>query len=104
MIETAVIDEGWPSGDWQLLAAAAVEAAVKASAHGNLKDLDAVVEVAVRLTSDAEVRTLNGQYREAIGDVLLDVEEGRSRLLTDTEVREGLGFGRVERGDKSSGD
>ena len=63
MIETAIIDEGWPVADWETLAAAAVETAIKASPHGDLATLDAVVEVSVRLTSDAEVRTLNGQYR-----------------------------------------
>lgn len=64
MIETALIDEGWPAGDWNGLAAAAVEAAVLASPHGDLCALDAAVEVSVRLTSDAEVQTLNRQYRD----------------------------------------
>lgn len=64
MIETAIIDEGWPAGDWDGLAARAVEEAVCASPHGDLAALDAVIEVAVRLTSDAEVQTLNRQYRD----------------------------------------
>lgn len=64
MIATELRDEGWPGTvDWPVLAAAAVDAAIAASPHGDLANIDAAVEVSVRLTSDAEVQTLNGQYR-----------------------------------------
>lgn len=64
MIETALQAEPcWPEHDWEALASAAVAAAVAATPHGELAAVDAVVEVAVRLTDDAEVRTLNRDYR-----------------------------------------
>jgi len=40
-----------------------VGAAVAATPHGELAAIDAIVEVAIRLTDDAEVRTLNRDYR-----------------------------------------
>lgn len=64
MIATELSDEGWEDGvDWHALSAKAVEAAINASPHGDLAAMDAAVEVSVRLTSDAEVQTLNAQYR-----------------------------------------
>lgn len=65
MIETALINEGWPEGaDWEALAASAVSAAIAATPHAELAAIDADVEIAVRLTGDAEVRTLNRDYRQ----------------------------------------
>ncbi len=64
MIATELSDEGWPDvAEWSALASAAVDAAIAASPHGDLARMDAAVEVSVRLTSDAEVQTLNAQYR-----------------------------------------
>lgn len=64
MIETALQAEPcWPEHDWEALASAAVEAAIAATPHGELAQIDAIVEVAVRLTDDAEVQTLNRDYR-----------------------------------------
>ena len=64
MIETATINEGWPdAADWEALAASAVSIAIAATPHGALTGRDACVEIAVRLTDDAEVQTLNRDYR-----------------------------------------
>jgi len=64
MIEVALsAEEPWPAGEWEKLAQRAAEAAVRASAHGLLLDTPALVEVSLRLTSDAEVQGLNRQYR-----------------------------------------
>jgi probable rRNA maturation factor len=65
MIETAVINEGWPDAtDWDALAEAATLAAVARSPFAGIADADAAIEIAVRLTSDAEVHALNAGYRE----------------------------------------
>lgn len=54
----------WPEGpDWQALAAAAVEAAIAASPHAGLAQRNFDLEAAVRFTDDAEVHTLNQQFR-----------------------------------------
>lgn len=52
--------EAW---DWQSLAAAAVEAALAASPHAGLATRNFDLETAVRFTDDAEVHTLNRQFR-----------------------------------------
>ncbi len=65
MLETAVINEGWPDAtDWEALAAAATLAAVARTPYAGLADAHTATEIAVRLTSDAEVRVLNADYRE----------------------------------------
>lgn len=63
MLDVAVQAEGWPDKDWEALAAKASTAALSQSPYGEWLGWDAVIEVAVRLTSDDEVRTLNAQYR-----------------------------------------
>lgn len=63
-IDTEVAAEGWDGAtDWTGLASAACAAALAQSAHAHLDRAGYAVEVAVRLTDDAEVRTLNAQYR-----------------------------------------
>ncbi len=63
-VDTEVAGGGWNAGtDWSALAAAAVAAALAQSAHAHLAQAGFALEVAVRLTDDAEVRTLNAQYR-----------------------------------------
>ena len=65
MIEIALLqEEPWPDGRWETLADAAVRAAVVKTPFGTLIDTHATIEVSVRLTSDAEVQTLNAQYRD----------------------------------------
>ncbi|UVO54763.1 rRNA maturation RNase YbeY [Sphingomonas sp. SUN039] len=65
MIEVAALREDpWPEADWESLSDKAVEAAISASVQSALAETAATVEIAVRLTSDAEVRTLNFQYRQ----------------------------------------
>lgn len=62
----------WPEQDWSTLAGRAVDAAVLMSPHARFATDAAAVEIAVRLTSDAEVRELNRAYRgkDAATDVL----------------------------------
>ena len=65
MIETALIDEGWPDiADWEALAASAVSAAIASTPHAGLAAMGADVEIAVRLTGDEEVQALNRDYRQ----------------------------------------
>lgn len=61
--ETAV-EQPWPAGDWEKLAARAVEAALAASPHGEIALASYTAEVSVRLTSDEEVHGLNRAYRD----------------------------------------
>ncbi len=65
MIETAVeIASHWPTTmDWETLAAKAVALAVAPSGHAALAESPVVIEIAIRLTSDDEVRNLNRDYR-----------------------------------------
>lgn len=64
MLDTVALrEEPWPEGDWQGLAERAANAAVSASPQAELGTMAATVEIAVRLTSDDEVQTLNRQYR-----------------------------------------
>lgn len=63
-VDTEVAAGVWDTGvDWVALASAACAAALAKSAHAHLDHALYAVEVAVRLTSDDEVRTLNAQYR-----------------------------------------
>lgn len=59
-VELAALD--WPADvRWPDLAQRAAEHAVAATPHDALNEVDA--EISIRLTSDAEVQTLNRQYR-----------------------------------------
>jgi probable rRNA maturation factor len=62
--ETDMASPNWPPADWQALAATAVEAAMAQTPHAGLGTGSASVEVSIRLTDDAEVQTLNRQYRQ----------------------------------------
>lgn len=63
-VETDIVAGGWPDGpDWPALARAAVAAALAETPHAELAAAPMSVEVAVRLTNDAEVHQLNRQYR-----------------------------------------
>jgi probable rRNA maturation factor len=65
MIHTETsVDEPWPEGDWEALAARAVLAAISASSHGDIAQGSYATEISVRLTSDDEVQTLNREYRQ----------------------------------------
>ncbi len=64
VVETAVASGLWPSADWQALAAAAVAAALASTQYARLDKAGYDVEVSVRFADDAEVRTLNRQYRQ----------------------------------------
>ena len=62
VIETAT--EDWPPHDWSALAERAALAALAASPQVALLHSAADIEIAVRLTSAAEVRTLHRQDRQ----------------------------------------
>lgn len=65
MIETvALCEPPWPAADWDMLAEKAAAAAISASPQAALAETTATIEIAVRLTSDEEVQTLNRQYRQ----------------------------------------
>ena len=54
----------WPDAlDWEARAGEAVAAALAVSPYAGLADAAPLVEVAVRLTDDAEVQTLNRDFR-----------------------------------------
>lgn len=65
MIDVAVLPEApWSdTTDWEALATRAVLAAIQRTPQAGWADLPVQIEVAVRLTSDDEVQTLNRQYR-----------------------------------------
>ena len=60
-------EDPWPpeadGTDWAALATRAARAAIERTPHGELLTTPAAIEISVRLTSDAEVHTLNRQYR-----------------------------------------
>jgi probable rRNA maturation factor len=63
-VEADVVAGDWPAtSDWPALARAAVVAALAQTPNAELADAAMAVEVAVRLTDDAEVHSLNRQYR-----------------------------------------
>jgi probable rRNA maturation factor len=62
--ETTLASPHWPSGpDWPALASAAVAAALAETPHAKLATATFDLEAAVRLADDAEVQTLNRQFR-----------------------------------------
>lgn len=62
-IETDVASPLWPALDWDRLATAAVAAALEETPYGHLADGALAIEVSIRMTDDAEVQTLNRDYR-----------------------------------------
>lgn len=65
MLDVAVINEGegWPRLDWDALALKAVTAAIQHTPNADYVTQAATYEIAVKLTTDAEVQTLNASYR-----------------------------------------
>ncbi|MDT8759127.1 rRNA maturation RNase YbeY [Sphingomonas psychrotolerans] len=65
MLDVAALREDpWPEGDWEALAVRAADAAIAQSPFGEWRDWPTVIEIAVRLTGDDEVRILNRDYRQ----------------------------------------
>ncbi|MFD1787344.1 rRNA maturation RNase YbeY [Sphingomonas floccifaciens] len=66
MIDIAVLREDpWPdAADWEALATRAATAAIEATPQRDWLTHPVQIEIAVRLTSDDEVHTLNRQYRD----------------------------------------
>ncbi|MFM6853302.1 MAG: rRNA maturation RNase YbeY [Sphingopyxis sp.] len=67
MLDVAVaLADPWPLAEqarWEEIGAQAVAAALLATPHRALADGAAMVEVSIRLTSDAQVQGLNAQWR-----------------------------------------
>lgn len=64
MLELALLqDTPWPQGDWEALALQATDVTLAATPYATFATMSATVEISLRLTSDAEVQTLNRQYR-----------------------------------------
>ncbi len=66
MLDVAVLNESaqWPVADWDRLARDAVTAAIRLSVNADYETQAATYEIAVKLTDDEEVRTLNRDYRD----------------------------------------
>lgn len=65
MLDVAALREApWPDQDWGAFAASAAEAALAETPFAEWLGSPTAIEVAVRLTSDDEVHTLNRQYRQ----------------------------------------
>jgi probable rRNA maturation factor len=64
MLETAILNEGWADvTDWQRLGETAAWAAIAQTPHAAFVTGLVPVEIAIRLTSDEAVQTLNRDYR-----------------------------------------
>ncbi len=64
MIETALLNQGWDDGtDWAAIAQKAAARTLALSPYAALGAADVAIEVAIRLTDDAEVQSLNRDYR-----------------------------------------
>ena len=64
MIAVALLNQGWDDAtDWAALAERAVARAIALSPHAALATTAVDIEVAIRLTDDAEVHALNRDYR-----------------------------------------
>lgn len=65
MLEIALSgEESWPEQtDWETLSERAIRAAFAQTPHNELTALDVCVEISLRFTNDAEVQTLNRDYR-----------------------------------------
>ena len=64
VVDTDVVTADWGDpADWTVLASRACAAALAETPHAGLDRVGFAVEVSVRLSDDAEVRTLNAQYR-----------------------------------------
>ncbi|SIN89227.1 probable rRNA maturation factor [Parasphingorhabdus marina DSM 22363] len=65
MLDVATLNEGWGETiNWQKLARSAVDNAMRLTPYQSLSQLSANLEVAIRFTSDDEVRKLNAAYRD----------------------------------------
>jgi probable rRNA maturation factor len=65
VLDVAALPEApWPEGEWEALANRAVEAALRQTPYAEWLGWPTTIEIAIRLTSDEEVRTLNRQYRQ----------------------------------------
>ncbi len=62
-VEIDLSDEWNGNQDWQALADAAVKAAFDVSSHGDLANADFTLSLSISLSTNAEVQTLNAQWR-----------------------------------------
>jgi probable rRNA maturation factor len=63
MIHVELSTDAWPEHDWAALGERAINATLTHTPHAGLLSSPVTAEVSIRLTSDAEVQTLNRQYR-----------------------------------------
>lgn len=65
MLDVAALREAdWPELDWDALVDRAAQAAIRQTPYAEWLGWPTTIEIAVRLTSDDEVQTLNRQYRD----------------------------------------
>ena len=62
-VAASIAGGAWPDTDWTALAETACRAALAETPYAGLIDASFCCEVSIRLTDDAEVKTLNAQYR-----------------------------------------
>ncbi len=108
MIDVAVQAEDWPEQGWQALAERVVAEAVNVSSFAALAALAHSIEIAIRLTSDAEVHALNRDYRgkDAPTNVLsfpmLEGEELEALVSAHPERSRGTNSSAVENSNTAS--
>jgi probable rRNA maturation factor len=99
MLEIALDTDGeWDSSrTWEPLVRKAAEAAIAESAFPQLATSERPVELSVRLTGDAEVRSLNAQWRgkDRATNVLSFPMAGREQLRLANIVRSELLLGDI---------
>lgn len=100
MLEFATLNEGWDdSRDWQALVMKAGLAAIRRTRFGDLDASAVSLEISVRLTSDAEVRALNRDYRQkdkptnvlSFPMVQTELVEGLANTVADDCAASGAG-------------
>ena len=104
LVESDAEGDWGESSDWEELADRSARAAVAASRFEGLADAGLEIEISVKFTSDAEVRALNGAYRNkdkatnvlsfpmidaSLLSSLMDVDGGQA-LLGDVVLAHGV--------------
>jgi probable rRNA maturation factor len=65
MLDCAVINEGWNAAvDWEIVSETALAGAIASTPYAHFASIPVSVEISIRLTSDAEVQSLNAAYRD----------------------------------------
>jgi probable rRNA maturation factor len=65
LIDVALLcEDPWTEDGWEAIAERTALSTISATPHADLATTSAAIEISIRLTSDAEVQTLNEQYRQ----------------------------------------